>query len=138
MKITNEGRIGFLNLFFPKMLKIFLICQQGKRSSKDKIIWHLDKKSIFMVKSAYHLVMESNSHHETSQSDRTKAFHEWKCLWKTWVLPRIKVCTWKITNDIIQSKADILKKGIDLNPLCFFFSEKCGIYPSPNVKMQDF
>lgn len=89
----------------------------GKSSSEDEIIWHPDKKGLFKVKSAYHLAMELQSSDEASQSDRSKTSNEWKSLWKTGVLPRIKICTWKIVNDVIPSKTNILNKGIDLNPL---------------------
>lgn len=96
----------------------------GIESSRDEIIWHLDKKGIFKVKSTYHLAMEIKSLGDVSQSDQSKAAKEWKCLWNSRVLPRIKICAWKIINNIIPCKANNLKKGIDLNPRCSFYLKK--------------
>lgn len=83
----------------------------GDKSAKDEIIWHLNKKGSFTVKSAYRLAMEVNCSQEASQSDISKSGCEWKSLWSLGVQPRIKVCTWKIVNDNIPSKAKHYEKN---------------------------
>lgn len=110
--------------FLPHDVEDILNIPIGIRSSRDKIIWHPDKKGIFKVKGAYHLAMDIKSKEKATQSDRSKTTKEWKSLWNSWILPRTKICTWKIVNDIIPCKANILKKGIDLNPLCFICKKK--------------
>lgn len=82
----------------------------GDKNSKDEIFGRPDKKGIFSVKSVYHLAIKTNTSKEASQSDNTKTSSFWKNIWNSGVLPRTKVCAWKIVNDIIPTKANILKK----------------------------
>lgn len=104
--------------FSPQDAEDILNMPTGEIKLKDEIIWHPDKKGNFSVKSAYHLALERNSSNEASQSDISKSTRLWKSLWSLKVAPKTKICTWKIIKDIIPNKANILEKGVDVNPLC--------------------
>lgn len=90
----------------------------GDPSPKDEIIWSLDKKGIFKVKSAYHLALFCSSVSETSVSDPSKLKSVWQRLWKIKSIPKAKICTWKFLNDILPNIPNLQKKNIDSNPLC--------------------
>lgn len=97
----------------------------GDANSVDEIIWSLEKNGVFSVKSAYRLGIDLSNIHKGSQSDPCKVVNLWKSLWQADPIPRAKVCGWKIINDIIPTKVNIKKKGIDLN----FFCSLCGKKP---------
>lgn len=39
-------------------------------------------------------------------------------------MPRIKICIWRLINNIIPSKLNLIAKGIETNPLCVFCRSK--------------
>lgn len=82
--------------------------------SKDDIVWRYDKKGFFSVKSAYHLAISLNSSDKTSPTNSSHIKRFWKRIWNLDV-PRVKINAWKIIKDIIPTKENIQKKGIDLN-----------------------
>lgn len=89
-----------------------------KGKSKDEIIWNLDKRGMFSIKSVYHLTMTLSYKDEASVSDLSKQSSMWKALWKLEIIPRAKICIWKIIKDIIPTKENIQYKRIDTNPIC--------------------
>lgn len=80
-------------------------------------MWNLDKRGLFSFKSAYRLGMKLENSSLASFSNREYLSKMWKTFWKTKVLPKAKICCWKIYHDIIPTKANLCKKGIDTNLL---------------------
>lgn len=117
---NNWKKELLIQSFSPQDVEDIMNIPTGEKSSRDEIIWRYDKKGVFSVKSAYHLAVESNSSNQASPSNAETASRLWKSIWNAKVLPRTKICTWKIVKDIIPSKANILKRGVSLNPLCKF------------------
>lgn len=67
---NNKQKEDLINeCFIPQNVVDILNMPTGNKESKDEIIWHLDKKGFFNVKSAYHLAMTLNTQVEASQSD---------------------------------------------------------------------
>lgn len=106
--------------FSPLDAEDILNTALGNRLSKDEIIWSMDKKGIFSVKSAYHLAMSINNSSLASPSSISNGRKMWKCLWKTKVVPRGKLCVWNVLNNSIPTNSNIIKKGIDISLLCTF------------------
>lgn len=104
----------FLSIDVDDILNIPL----GSDWSKDEIIWALDNKGIFSVKSAYHCTSNIAAMKEGSSSDGSISKKLWKNMWSLKIIPRAKISVWKILNDYIPSKFSLIKKGIDINPRC--------------------
>lgn len=111
---------GFSHVDIEDILNI----PSGRKDTIDEIIWNFDKKGQFSVKSAYHLAMTQSNHNTSSQQSSNDSTRVWKNLWKLKVLPRTKVCVWKIIQDIIPTKNNIAQKGVDLNPICCVCKKK--------------
>lgn len=106
--------------FLPQDSEDILNIPTGDNNTTDEIFWSPDRKGLFSIKSIYHLAIETRDIHEGSQSDKNKMNTFWKSIWDSGVLPKIKIYLWKIINNVIPTNANILQKGVDLNPLCFF------------------
>ena len=77
----------------------------------DKLIWAGSLKGIFDVKSAYGIIMESTNNSTFSAS--------W--IWKTDLLPKIKMFLWLCAHNSIGVKYCIGKRGVvqdEVCPLC--------------------
>lgn len=91
---------------------------------EDEIIWHLHPKGQFSVKSAYRLgrTLKQNEEASTSSSKHTEIL--WKCYWKSKLPPKIKLCGWKIYNNIIPTLSNLINKRMNINPICFMCRKK--------------
>lgn len=86
---------------------------------KDEIIWSLDSKGTFSVKSSYQLAQKLQNREEASGSNEMSN-GSWGKVWKLNILPRAKICLWKILNNFIPTKSNLNRRGMDINPLCLF------------------
>lgn len=122
----NKWKEDFINQSFLSLdAEDILSIPTRNKDRNDEIFWGLDKKKgVFTIKGAYHLEVESMEILEPSLSDKSKSDNIWKSIWNSRVVPKMKTCSLKIVNDIIPSKANILKKGVDLNPICFLCGKK--------------
>lgn len=82
----------------------------GDENARDEIIWSPDKQGKFSVKSAYHLALEATGEAEASSSCKNKIKKSWKSLWNIQTIPRAKSCVWKILNDIVPTRSNLIKK----------------------------
>lgn len=92
----------------------------GGVDKKDEMIWWMDKKGLFTVKSAYFLAQQLSNKTEASTSNTNHLDKDWRKFWKLKAIPKAKIGVWKMINDSIPSKMNIIKKGIQINPLCSF------------------
>lgn len=65
----------------------------------DEIIWDIDPKKVFQVKSAYRLGIQLQTSLEASASNSYFKESLWKSFWKAQIPTKIKICGWKIYND---------------------------------------
>lgn len=91
-----------MNTFMEAEANIILQIHIPRSDSDDEIIWDYDKKGIFSIKSAYHVGMMDESKEETSSSNNENQGRWWKGLWKANVLPKVKICCWKLIHDIMM------------------------------------
>lgn len=91
----------------------------GRNGEKDEIIWNLDSKGIFSVKNAYQFAQTLQGAADASGSS-DKANGRWENLWKLNILPRAKICLWRILNNFIPTKVNLIQRGMDPNPWCVF------------------
>lgn len=93
-------------------------------NKEDSIIWHHDTKGFFSVKSAYRLGIQVQASNEASISHNGKMEALWDIYWKTPVPPKIRVCRWTIFHDILPTRTNLIKRGMEVNPLCILCKTK--------------
>lgn len=114
--LWNEALIR--DLFWPTDAEDILNIPLNSSPSEDEIIWAPEKKGSFSVKSPYHLAQNIKTASKDSSLDASNLKDTWKYFWNIKIIPRAKICVWKILNDISPSKTNLNKKGMDIIPLC--------------------
>lgn len=91
----------------------------GNTNVDDEIFWGpwgLDPKDKFSVKSAYHFDLNLSEFKNASSSNRKTLANRWKVPWKAKVLPRAKICVWRMLKNATPGKLNLC---ID-DPFCVF------------------
>lgn len=103
--------------FIPSDAEDILTIPIGTPQSKDEIIWAIDSKGVFKVKSAYHLANKIQRAKEASGSNEN-AHAKGGNIWKLDIIPRAKICIWNILNNLIPTKMNLIARGLDINLCC--------------------
>ncbi|XP_022149515.1 uncharacterized protein LOC111017927 [Momordica charantia] len=114
----NESLIR--NSFLEEEADIILNIPLSTCNQHDEVIWGPDKKDKFSVKSTYRLGVHLASADEVQTSNSEEEAKKWKKLWRTLVPTKVKICCWRIYNDIISTIAILNKKGIVIRQGCSF------------------
>jgi hypothetical protein len=133
--ITNSWDVGLIKqTFLPEDADIILrIPIQGHK--EDFIAWHVDKKGIFSVKSAYKIAVNSRDRESragltSSSADGENGNFNWKKL--SLPLPgKVLHFLWRVTTYTLPLRMKLHHRGIQLDtrcPLCFRFNEDEGHY----------
>lgn len=104
--------------------EVILSIPLGSKETKDSILSCLDPKGRFSVKNAYHLAYNLSRAEIESPSNNAGTKMLWKKLWSFKVAPKEKMCTWRALQNSLSTQNNIIFKGIDTNPLCFFCRKK--------------
>ncbi|XP_058749860.1 uncharacterized protein LOC131622856 [Vicia villosa] len=91
---------------------------------EDTLIWNAEKDGEFSVKTAYHQLCSSRRKNSPSASVSVLD-SLWKPLWKTSVPNKIKEFLWRLVKDILPTRSNICKKGINIDSSC----PLCGCSP---------
>lgn len=90
----------------------------------DEIIWNYDPRSQFSVKSTYRLGCQINQNSQASPSNHKSQEVFWKSFWKTNLPSKVKICGWKVYNNILPTLDNLTKWGMDVNPICYLCRER--------------
>jgi hypothetical protein len=99
---------------------------------EDSVAWHFNKKGVFSVKSAYHVLedeAESKLVRQRGESSRhllDSRQQMWKKLWGVPGPPKIKQCVWRVAHNSLAHKMNIKSKKISLDtrcPVCLRYDE---------------
>lgn len=101
--------------FFTSNVEDILVIPLGQAEEKDEIVWNLDLKEKFSMRSVYHLATKIQREGEASGSDEENQAR-WRKIWKLKIIPRVKICLWKIIKNLIPSKLNLINRGMDINP----------------------
>jgi hypothetical protein len=102
---------------------------------EDLIAWHFDKKGNFSVKSAYQVVLNSQSREADSESTSTAHTPEgniklpWKKLWALPLPGKLIHFLWRLANNSLPLRMKLKRRGIDLDtrcPMCYRLDEDGG------------
>jgi len=112
---ATEARwnISVLNEFFsPLDVDTILSIPISTRIQEDFWAWHYEKKGVFTVRSAYHMIIhkcdqvDSADANRSERSDQSAMKKEWKSLWAVKVPSKINMFLWRLarhslpTNDV--------------------------------------
>lgn len=120
---TNHWKVGMINdLFEPVLAQAILSLPIPFRPRADELIWILNSKGVFSVKSVY------RASHDFGVSDSLS-----KGLWKgLWNPERIKILLWRVvtnslpTRDILHQRLESINSacvlcGNDIESICHIF-----------------
>ena len=97
------------------------------RADRDDCIhWHFDRKGVFLVKSAYHVLedreqrMKKQHQGEGSLSSRLgdAVARQRKQIQKFQCPPKVKQFVWRLAHNNMPMKMNIKQRGIDLDTRC--------------------
>lgn len=94
------------------------------RLKEDEVIWNLDQKGKFSVKSAYRLGRSLQQALEASSSCSSLQERQWKSFWKAKIPSKIKHYGWKLYHNILPTLSNLINKGMDINFLCLMCRSK--------------
>ncbi|GAU33864.1 hypothetical protein TSUD_66510 [Trifolium subterraneum] len=86
----------------------------------DTLVWNWEKDGAYSVRSTYHVICDEKERSLPGPSVSRKN-KVWKEIWKAPVPKKIKNFMWRLTKNILPTRANLHKKGISLDlqcPLC--------------------
>ncbi|KAJ0008133.1 hypothetical protein Pint_29753 [Pistacia integerrima] len=86
----------------------------------DKIVWRCSQNGLFLVRSAYHLQVESQLSSRGQSSYAANENKKWKKLSKLPITNAEKLFLWKACQDILPTKCNLVKKMVIEDPFCPF------------------
>lgn len=89
-------------------------------ATKDTIIWTDSKIGMFTVKPAYYKVRKML---DRVQRTSNEARQVWSCIWKATLAPIVKHFMWRLIVNCLPTIANLVKRGLDVNPLCYVCSQ---------------
>ncbi|XP_042969542.1 uncharacterized protein LOC122302385 [Carya illinoinensis] len=116
---TREWKADLIDAVFNlEESKLILSLPISIRGSSDKLIWVVALNGIFSVKSAYFVAYELQSMHKGQSSNASGLEAQWKKIWGLQVPGKVKQVLWKALNDILPTKAALVKKQVLQDGLC--------------------
>ena len=92
-----------MDIFNPISANAILSIPIPSRSSPNKLMWILDSKGLFSVKSAYKELLPSNPSQAPSGVN-------WSKLWKLRGPERIKMFLWRIAANVLPTKENLMSR----------------------------
>lgn len=96
-----------------------------RQGMEDIIAWHYDKKGIFTVKSAYHVLEDDREQQQLRQAGSSSTSEvsgeaiQWPCLWSLSCQPKVKQFLWRLAHNSLAFKMNIKRSGIkDVDTIC--------------------
>jgi hypothetical protein len=90
-----------------------------RQGAADTLAWHFDKKGMFSVKSAYHVMEDQREgeqrrdHGESSAALAKDASLPWPSLWKFQCQPKIKQFLWRLAHNSLPLRSNIKRRGVE-------------------------
>lgn len=104
-------------LFNPNSAQAILSIPLPYYPKKELLMWALNSKGIFFVKSAYRVLIEQDK-------SSNPAGVPWKKLWKSRLPERVKMLIWRLGSNALPTKDNLMKRLANVDPTCIFSKEK--------------
>jgi hypothetical protein len=110
--ISSSGSI--LRRTKQKLSATFLLSRYGQ---EDKMIWRLTQTGEFTVRRAYYLEKERTAR-RGGQCSRVVENNIWKSIWSLTVPNSTRMFIWRMCNNILPTKENLLKVGVVNDSMC--------------------
>jgi hypothetical protein len=102
-------------------VEAILQIKTSSRNDNDFLAWHLEKRGLFKVKSAYRLALHTNPQFQDrgATSERPDgARPSWKVIWNCQVPPKVKLLVWKICRSALSRQSNLARRKMLVSNLC--------------------
>ena len=104
-------------IFAPSEAEIIKQIPLSSRRPQDKLIWAGNRKWVFSVKNAYHLLLQkANVNTESSSAGSLTKF--WNGVWSAKVQPKIQNFIWRACRNILPTQTKLFDKKISSSFSC--------------------
>jgi hypothetical protein len=105
-------------LFSPEEANKILGVVPSPLKHPDQLIWRGFKNGMFTVKSAYHLEKQIRAQAWGERSTAGEMYTVWKSIWSMQMPDVVKNFLWKVGNNLLPTKSNLLKKRIVEDSAC--------------------
>jgi hypothetical protein len=111
--------------FYPMEATQIFAIPLTNTNSEDIISWYGTKDGNYSVKSGYHAIMEWNDYDTTAAtSSHNDMETRWKKIWSLAVPPKQTHLIWRILDNALPVKENLLYRGIRCAPFCSYYGTK--------------
>ncbi|XP_021603210.1 uncharacterized protein LOC110608295 [Manihot esculenta] len=104
-----------MNIFSVADMRAILTILLPLFPKPDKLIWHLHKKGVYSVKSAYFCALELSG--RTGVLDYNDG---WNHLWSLDIPPKVRDFLWRAYRGVFPTRDILLRRGIHVPATCLF------------------
>lgn len=108
------------DIFMEEEVELICSLPLSKYQQADKEIWRATSTGDFTVKNDYYMEKEKVGRMQGEGSTVERGMAMWKFIWAIQVPNNVSVFLWKLCNDILPTKANLLRKGVVKDALCMF------------------
>lgn len=98
----------FLFIDRDQILKIPIIHE----TKEDQLMWNHTKDGCYTVRSGYNAIYQWQKEESTEPTTTNCYSTVWKRLWAIQAIPRHQTFLWRILNDALPVKSNLIKKGV--------------------------
>lgn len=102
--------------FMAEDVELILRIPLARRQMKDEVMWGLDKRGEYSVKSAYQLALRLKFPDEPSSSASSSS--QWKTLWALELPEKVKIFIWKASKNILPTAENLWRRKCIQEPVC--------------------
>jgi ribonuclease HI len=117
---TSQWNTNLIHqLFFPFEAQQICNIPLVDTNSRDDLTWAGTKDGTYSVKSSYHTISDWKSQQTLSGSNYNNMNPMWKHLWKLKIPPKQSHLIWRILNNALPVKDNLITRGIRCDPICY-------------------
>lgn len=100
-----------------------ILSLQVNMEHEDQLAWHHDKKGLFNVKSAYHVLKDAEESKAMKQvGESSKGGNEtqlqWLSIWKQKCQSKVLQFMWRLAHNSLPLRRNIKRRGMEADTLC--------------------
>ena len=109
---TMQWRSDLLDqVFLPRDAEVIRAIPLSARQPRDCLIWTGTKKGIFIVKSAYDMLLsQAQASEALTSSSYNGENYLWSSIWSASIPPKVRTCMWRACKDILPTQTKLFDK----------------------------
>ncbi|MBA0752194.1 hypothetical protein Gogos_001054 [Gossypium gossypioides] len=117
---AKTWKVELIKCFFTPMEAHAICCiPLSIYTIEDKMVWCADNSGMYMVRSGYRCLVQSNIN-DTINTDHTIFY---KQIWELDLPPKIRIAIWRFTHEYIPTAANLYNRIINSSPICPSYGE---------------